>query len=291
MQKGRLSDLNLFIGATIRGPAGGWSSAWPLANLIVEGDYKGAPARCVMPTDLTKSWFEIEFEEPTIVEMPALFFHTLSLGARYRITVTTLADTAYAAPLLQTDWTYVYPSLYDPEELEFGADNSFAGTLPADQLDLYPRHLYAPIDEALGQLLRVEIDDQENPAGFFDIGGAWGASGFSPEMNFDRGRDLKVIARDQIDEAPSGRQFAEERDGRRELTVSWSNLSDDEARRFVDLSMRSRATRTVLFVPDVDDPAALIREAFPATLGILPGARFGWPGMGASGLTLKEILA
>ena len=92
MATGRFSDINLFAGATISGPAGGWSSAWPLANLLTEDDYVGAPARCLMPTDLTKSWFEVVFDEPTVVLMPSLFFHTLSLGARYRISVTTLAD-------------------------------------------------------------------------------------------------------------------------------------------------------------------------------------------------------
>jgi len=291
MATGRFSDLNLFAGAAISGPAGGWSTAWPLANLLTEGDYIGSPARCVAPTDLSLSWFELVFDEPTVVQMPALFFHTLSMSARYRITVTTLADAAYAAPLLQTDWEWVFPSLYDPEELEFGADNSFAGTLPLGEIDLFKRHLFAPIDEALGQRLRIEIDDAENPDGYFDIGGAWGAAGFSPTLNFERGRDLVVVARDLIDEAPSGRLFAEERAPRRELSLTWANLLDPEARRFIDVAMRSRGTRTVLFVPDVDEPAALIREAFPATLSKLPGARFTYPGLGVSSLTLKEILA
>lgn len=289
MRKGQLIDTNLALTGVVSG--GIWSTAWPLANAVTPGDYVGSPARCLDPTNLAASRIEWVADEPVVVSLLALLFHTLSLGARYRITISTLADAAYAAPLLATGWQYVFPSLYDPVDLDFGDENSFAGTVPSTELDLYPRHLFAPLNEVLGQRLRLEIDDQENPAGYFDIGAFWPGAGYSPQINFERGRELTLQARDIEDEAPSGRLFSEERPPRRELAVSWASLSDDEVRRFIDVSMRVRASRPVLFIPDLDDPAGLIREAFPAVLRQLPGGRLSWPGLGASRLTLKEILA
>ena len=117
------------------------------------------------------------------------------------------------------------------------------------------------------------------------------APGFSPLINFDRGRDLSVQARDLVDEGPSGRLFGEARTPRRVMTANYSNLEDAEAQRFVDAAMRAGTTRTVVFLPNTDDPAGLMREAFPAVFSALPGARFGYPGLNASALVIKEILA
>lgn len=290
MQLGRFSDFNLATLATASG--GTWSTAFPLANLLTEEKYVAAPARCLMPASLAASQFQLIWTEPQIISLVSLFFHTLSLGSKYRLTATTLDDAAFAAPLVQTGWEWVYPSLYDPEDLDGLAENAISGTLLASEIALVKQHLFAPIDEVLAQRLRVELDDQANPAGFVDIGGVHVAAGFSPAINFERARDLRVKARDLVDEAPSGRRFAERRDPMRIYTTRYAQLSDPEARRFVDAALRVRTTGTVLFTPDVDDPASLMREAFPANFDAdLPGASLSWPGQGGVTLVLKEILA
>lgn len=291
MAVGAFSDTNLATGAAISAPAGGWSALWPVANLLIEERYLAAPARCLTPTDLTRSRFQLLFPEPTIVRLMALFFTTLSRAARYRLTFTTLADTAFAAPVQTVGWNWVYPSLYDPEDLLFGASNFWDGAVLETDLDLYRRHVWMPVPEVLCERVRVEVDDQTNAAGFFDIGGAFATSGFSPQINFDRGRDLSVRARDLVDQTPSGRRIFERRSPERELAVSWSNLSDAEAFRFVDAAMRARSAGAVVFVPNLDDQGSLMREAFPANFSKLPGARTSWSGLGASAITLTEILA
>ncbi len=288
MDVGRFSDTNLILSATLAG--GDWLAGFPLANLQTDQDYISAPARCPDATDLTKSRFEVVLDEPTVVSFLAILFHTLSIGARYRLRATTAADTTYAAPLLNTGWQWVYPPIYDPLDLDFGVDNFISCTLSAAERALYPPHLWIPFGEVLADRLLVEFDDQENEAGIIDIGGAFLTADFSPTINFDRGRDLAVKPRSLLDQSPSGQVFAERRAAERELSVSYSNLTDDESWRFVDAAMRADITRTVIFIPDSHDQASLLREAFPARFGKVPGARTGWPGLGATAFTLQEIL-
>lgn len=291
MALGRFTDLNLLLDATVAGPEGGWAAGLPLTNLLKEENYVGAPARCLAATDLALSRFELVLAQPLVPNLFSIFFHTLSINARYRITGSDLADTGYLAPTLSTGWRWVYPSLYDPTELEPWQDNFISGTVSAAELSLLRRHLFVPLDPALVQRLRVEVDDQEHPDGWFDLGGAHLATAFSPTMNFDRGRELSVIPRDTIDVTPAGRRFVDAQAAQRVLSVSYSNLTDAEARRFLDAAMRARSARTVVFVPDLDDAAATIREAFPATFGKPPTARITWPNLAASAFTLEEILA
>ncbi|MFN3582621.1 hypothetical protein [Phenylobacterium sp.] len=286
MAKGKLADSNLIADATLSG--GVWHADYGLAQLQTDRDYIGSPARCLDRTDLAKTRFRIAWSEPRVVDMLVLLFHTMSLSAKYRVET---LDEDLATVLGDTGWLNVTPSIYDPTDLEFLAENFFSGTVTQGEIDLYPRHLWAPIEPALAFGLDVFLDDSSAGAGHLDIGGAWAVASWSPEINFERGHDLVVLGRDVVDETPSGRRIGEERPPQREQTLSYSMLTDAEARRFIDASMRARSTRTVLFAPDTDDPAALIREAFPATFSRLPGARFTYPGLHQSGFALKEILA
>jgi hypothetical protein len=289
--KGRFSDINLVAEATASAPIGGWAIGLPIANLLSDQDPVKAPARCLAAVDLALSRFELTWPQPITPSQFGLYFHTLSLDARLRLTGSSLADAAYAAPTLSTGWRWVYPSIYDPTELEFGADNVFAGTVTAGEADLLKRHLTLPIEAALIQRLRVEIDDQTHPLGWFDLGFAHACAAFSPTINFDRGRALDLVGRDQVDKAPSGRRFVDPRPAQRVLSLTFSHLSDPEVRRLVDAGLRARQAGTVIFAPDLDDASGAMREAWPATFEKLPSARFGWPGLGSVAFTLEERLA
>lgn len=286
MALGRIADTNLARTATLAG--GPCAAELPLTNLQDDSRYVGAPARFTTPAE---ALIEAELPAPKAVDLVALLFHTLSLDALYRLTVAGV-DGDLEAPVYQTGWTAAYPAIFDAEDLEYEDDNWWTGQLAAEDLDLYPRHLWISIDTAvISGAVRVEIDDGDNAAGFVDVGGLWIARTWSPEMNFERGRELGLDARDQKDEAPSGREFGEDRTPRRRLTVSWTRLQDDEARRLFDAGARARSTRTVLFAPDIDDPKSTLREAFPATFAGLPGPSFTYAGLGRSSATFREIIS
>jgi hypothetical protein len=292
MALGSFSYINRFLDGSISGSLG-WSTEWPLANLLTEEDYVGAPARCLDAHDLAKTWFELVLPQPRVLDMAALFFHTLSLNARYRIRGALLEDVNFAAPTTDTAWQWVYPSLYDPIDLQIDDENFITGTVTQEEIDLLGRHLFAPLTltPGLAQRFRIELDDQLHPDGVFDVGGVYGAAGFSPAMNFDRERDLSVVPRDVIDTTPAGRKFFDPLTPMRVFSASYSNLTEPEARRFVDVALRVRNIGTVLFIPNLDDVAATMREAFPATLGKLPSASLNRPAINRTALTFEEIIA
>lgn len=289
MALGRISDRNLAKLATLSG--GTWSGALPLANLLDESRIRSAPARQLTPADLVASQFEAAWAGPQVINLVAVFFHTLEPGAKYRLTVAG-TDGDLGTPAFVTDWTHVYGAVFHSSELEFEDPNWFTLQLARADIDLYPRHLWIPLPgNVTTSKIRLEIDDSSNDAGFYDLGLLYVARTFTPAFNFERGRDVTVNPRDLKDEAPSGREIGEERTPRRTVVVSWSRLSENENWRLLDASARARTTRIVVFLPDADDPMSLLREAFPATFGPGPAAKFTWPGLGQSTATFREIIA
>lgn len=289
MALGKFADVNLARTATLSG--GAWSADLPLDNLKEDSRFVGAPARQEAPGTLASSRFDATLESPRALSLIAVLFHTLSLAAKYRLTVAGFGGTL-ADPVYQTSWLDVFPRMFATEELDYDEPNWWTGQLAEADLDLYPRHLWIPLSEPIvASAIRIELDDASNEAGYFDLGGLAIVSTWSPAMNFERGRELSMEFRDQEDEGPSGRLFFEERTPRRSLAVSWTMLQDAEARRLFDAGARARASRMVIFAPDLDDLPGLVREAFPATFRAAPAPQFTYPGLNRLSATLREIIA
>lgn len=288
MAKGKLYDTNLALTATLSG--GTWSAALPLSNLKKEERYIAAPARCEDATDLAKSRFDVTLENPRVVDLVALLFHTISLSANYRITLAGLGETLDEAANV-SEWSSVYGRLYDSASLPWEAANWWTGQVTQEEVDLVPRHLWISIEETLVSAIRIEIDDQTHPDGEFDIGGLLIGAGFAAEINYERGRDLTLISRDLHDETPSGRVITEPRSGRRQLAVNYAMLDTVEAYRWFDAALRARTGGVVFFIPDVDDEPSRIREAFPATFERPPGLKLIYATQNTTAATFKEILA
>lgn len=288
MALGTFADENLALTSALSG--GVWSGTLPLANVLAE-DYIARPARCLDPSNLAKSQFQAELEWPRAVTLIAVLFHTLSISARYRLTIADL-NGSFVVPQLQTDWIPVTPALWDSEDLEWESPNWWTGQPLTEELDLYPRHLWIALPTGpIVTAFKLEIDDVANPAGYFDLGGVWVASGWSPTFNYERGRQLMAETRSQTDEGPSGRRFHESRRARRKLAVEWRGLTETDAHRLFDAGMRAGTTRPVLFVPDLDNPLALFREAFPATFQAPPAPVFTYEGLHQVASTFEEVIA
>ncbi|PZR32298.1 hypothetical protein [Caulobacter segnis] len=288
MALGALADINLVDEAVLSG--GTWAAGLPLANLKA-ADYVARPARCEDPSNLAKSQFQAQLEWPQSVSLVGVVFHTLSRSAAYRLTIAG-PDLDLGAPVYQSEWTPVIPRLWQSRDLPWGSPNWWTGQPLARDLDLYPRNLWIALPApVLCGVLRLEIDDRENLAGYFDLGGLWIVDPWRPTLNFERGRDLSIEIRSLVDEAPSGRIYGETRRSRRQLAVTWAMLTANEANRLYDAGMRAGTTKPVLFVPDQDDGASLLRECWPATFGAPPAPKFGWEGLHTVSATFREIIA
>lgn len=286
MALGMLCDINLARTGIYEGPGFGAT----LDRLAVGDRYIGAPARCFDCTDLANSWFKVTLTQPRVIKMISLLFHTFSQAANYRVTLAG-ADQDLGNPVYVGDWQPIATTFYPYGSIPFEQENWFTGQLSTEDRDLWPAHKWIRTSDLLVGAIGIEIDDTTNPAGHFDIGGLFIAPGFSPLINYDRGRDLVIIPRDIVSEGPSGRRFGERRRGIRQLTVKWSYLNTDEAYRFFDAGARAGTTDTVLFIPDLDDEVGMIREAWPATFEKPPGARLIYDTLNEVAGVLKEIVA
>ncbi len=289
MALGKVTDINLARTAALTGGPT-WSTDLPLANLVTDDRYVAAPARQLDAANLEGCWFEAELAAPRAINFLALLFHTLSLAARFRLTVRGIGGT-WDEPALQTDWTDVYGRIFDSSALEWEASNWWTGQITEEEIDLFPRHLWVTPAPVLATALRIEIDDVTHPDGWFDVGGLWIASSWSPAFNYERGRSLTLKARDQVEEGPSGRRFNEERDPRRQLAVTYAGLTTSEAYRWFDAAARARVTRPVIFMPDADHEPTRVRETFPANFEQPPGPRFTYEHAHQLAATFSEILA
>lgn len=289
-QLGKFADTNLAQSATFDPATGAWSVALPLANLLTGSRYKGAPARCEDCSDLANSQFKVILAAPWSISLVGLLFHTMGLAAKYRVTGRAPGGT-WEDPAFATEWMDVYGRLFNTEDLPYEAENLWTGQVTQAEIDLVAQHRFLAMEPQLVDALWFEFDDVTLDAGFFDIGGLWISSTFTPAMNFQRGMDLAVESRSQQDESPSGRLFTEERPARRTFTVTYDANTTAEARRWFDAGLRAGVGRTVIFIPDSDDEPGTMRDAFPAVFAKPPGARFNYPTLNPVGITFREILA
>jgi len=285
--KGKLANINLAEGAGFSN--GTWAAALPLSNLT---DLRmwGAPARCEDPTDLAKSKLDVTLTRSAAVSMVAILYHNLSINAKVRITLA--GSAGFASPANSPVWESIWPRMFPSTSLPWRTSSWWTGRPDLSDIDLYPRHLWLPFDDALlANQIRIEIDDTGNPDGFIDLGFLFVAETFSPQWNFDFGRSLSLSNRDLIDETPSGRRIINQRAARRVHSLDYSNLSNAEVMRIFDMGKHNGSAKPILFIPDQDDRPNLYREAFPASLIDLPGAGFGLATLNATTLKLEEILA
>lgn len=289
MALGRISDTNLAETATLSG--GAWSEALPLDNLQVSTRYVSLPARQLTPAVLSASRFDVELLRPRYVDMLAILFHTLSLDSLIRVTAVPLGG-SLSEPAFDTGWRRVHGRWFLADQISYEEPNWWTGYPLQEDIGLYPSHLFVPLElDFSAHRLRVEIDDNANPAGHFDLGGLWVSAAWSPRFNFERGRDAGFMSRDLTEETPAGVNIHEPRRARRTMTVKWSLLSTQEARRLYDAGSRAGRTKPVLFIPDAEDETGLVREAFVSTFDQLPQLVFRHEGTNQIEASLKEIIA
>ncbi len=294
MALGKLASRNLLQYLTLGGTAG--SAALPLSNLMANA-VAASPRHLTQPmrqtniASLAANVIELTFDKPRSIDLVALLFHSMGLGAQYRLTVAGAGGTL-AAPIYQSPWTKVHPRRFPSMSLKWRDPNFWGGQALVSDLDVFRRHRFIPLSPALiASAVRIELDDRSNSAGFYDIGGLWISSTWSPALNFERGRTLGLQARDRVDEGPSGRRFSERRQPRRTMNVTWAGQTKAEAYTLFDDVARVGTTRMVIFIPDVDDIIGSPREAFPATFAKLIEPQFTYEHQHMVSAALEEIIA
>jgi len=296
MALGKLATRNLLPFLTLGGTAG--SVALPRANLManalaISPRHLTLPMRQTDIVTLSQNVLEITFDRPRAIDLVGMLFHTMDLTAKCRLTVAGAGGTL-AAPVYQSAWTKVHPRRTPSLLIPWEEPNFWTGQAQVADLDVFRRHCLIGLDPKLvASAIRIELDNRDNDAGFYDLGNLWISSSFTPAGNFDRGRRLGLKARDKVQEGPSGRRFAERRQPVREIAFTWSSLTEAEAWQVYDDCARVGTTGMVIFVPDVANVAGTAREAFPGTFieGSLAEPVFTFEKQHTVSVAIREIIA
>lgn len=137
-----------------------------------------------------------------------------------------------------------------------------------------PTFIYIPINRFVAGAVTVEIFDQGNPAGFFDIGRFFVSRTWRPTYNYEEdSNSLDFEAVTDQEDGRSGTSFFNPRAIRRLFKFGFSFLPDTEYREIYQIAVRSGIHNQIMVVPNPGDPNTYLREAFFGTLGQVPSLR------------------
>jgi hypothetical protein len=204
---------------------GSWVSAYPAANLGT------LPlSRVARSTNLatTSTQFTATLSAPRMLRCFALVRHNITLDGLVRIR--TWSDAAATVLTYDSGWIDVWPSTYLPGDLEWEDDNWWVGKYTA--VDLQGSNPTRPfwldgLKEA--RVIRVEIDDAANPAGYVQIGLFEIAQGWQVSINPVPGYSEGFRFRTEVSDALGGVRHFDRRDKPRVAVGEIADLPRNEA--------------------------------------------------------------
>lgn len=266
----------------VTGPA----STLPLSNL--QNSELARVWRSV-DTDPVNTTFNVTLPEPTALRAVILS----------RTNATTAARTRYRAygdsdrTLLVYDSGWLQFATRAPfGSLPWGALNLWTGFVAQDDPDRPPDLVHLLPSAGVSQRFwTIEIDDSENPNGFFEASRLLMSRAFAPSINYGYGRN-SLAFEDNTVRRPilSGGETALRRINPRVTSFGIDYLPDEEAfGSFYDAWRRSGFDRDVYFIPDSEMTGLdLQRRAFLATISQADPIVQAAFGHSSVGVTVKE---
>lgn len=254
---------------------GSWEPTYPVGNLKLLPLSRVARSSGADPA---ATQFVATTTTARLVQLLAFVGHNASLAGRFRIRL--YADTGLATLLHDTGWLELWPPVYAFGSLPFG-DPSFFTLQYSDEERTgltWTRAVW--LDQGhVARAIKVEIDDPDNPQGYFQCGLFEVAQGWQVGANFGYGAEYGFRARTQEAEAMGGARWFERRDKPRAFRGEIQYLPRDEAlARSFELQRRHDLDQPFLWLPHPGEPLHWLRNAFLARnagLGLMSYAAFG----------------
>lgn len=252
-------------GATLSG--GDW--VLPLSFMQNRRLSKVARSRSTNPND---SWFDVEFEAFGEVRALVLVNHNMSILARIKVTAW-YDEGSYYDPAYQATFD-AYPTIAFTEDLPAEAENWWDGKpLTRDLQGFTQNAIHVLPEPSYAPHWRVEIFDDENPAGYVQIGRLWMATGWQPSHNMSYGSSsLRYEDVTSVETALSGAEFFDPRAAFRVFSIGFEYLPQQEALdRGLELMRRAGIHGELFYIHDPDDALNLTRTSFLARFRQLSG--------------------
>jgi hypothetical protein len=280
-----LAYLNRIDDAALSG--GSWVPTLPLANL--QDRRIGKVARSASHSTVHTT-FDIDFGRARLHRVFGLIGHNFTSAAQYRLTYSSVAD--FSSVALDTGWRDVWPVVYPPGTLPWESPSFWTGRYSDEEIAGYTASAIYILEAVLSaRYVRVEINDEENPAGYVELGRVFAGDGYQPTRNAVYGASLAWENRSEVQEALSGAEYFNERRPVRVARIGLEAMDQDEAMaRAFELQRQVGVSKEVLFIWDPEDTVHALRRQFLGRLRTLSPIENAGPDRWRTPFEVKELL-
>lgn len=218
-------------------------------------------------TDLEDTQFKVVFPEPRPINVVVLCNHNLS-KPNGRLRVKLWADPAATILVEDAGWKAAWEVVYDEDDPQASWDSGNAWDRTLSELDTRERPIDTPVyfaNERLCYAVTVEIDDEENPAGYVQVGICEVAAGFFLPLNFDYGAQYGLVSRTQVVTAAGGVEYAQPETPDDVFIGQTSFIRRQDALSlFLEFQRRTDKHTFFWWSPDIDDTFNALRHSYLA---------------------------
>lgn len=240
---------------------GSWAAAYPVGNLGL------LPlSRVARSTNLTtaSTEFTATFSAKRLVRALALVRHNITLDGLIRIRI--WSDAGATVLTYDSGWIEVWPPVYLPGDLEWEDDNWWTGKYAAGELQgTSPTRPFWLDGLKEARVVRVEINDATNPAGYVQCGLFEIAQGWQVSINPSPGYAEGFRFRTETSDALGGVRYFDRREKPRVAAGEIAEMPRNEAMgRGYELLRQFDIDTPFLWFPFPDEDQHWLRTAFLA---------------------------
>lgn len=244
---------NLARTATLSG------GSWVGLDYLLEPSVIETQAICAsgLPAD---AWIDVTFMGPVKWDTLMMSGGTLATRSRYRLTWYDGAGAVLAAG----DWLYVWPRVRGRAERSYHDVNYWSGRPRVADLAGLPAQLLArPPLSPRARRVRIEIDNLGQP---LRLGHLFVAASVRPSWPHDWPVTLGGETLSIVETAPGGARRIDARPTPRTKTVTFKELSEDEAMMLHEAGQRLGHAGVLAMIEDIASPRHWPRRTWLATL-------------------------
>lgn len=222
--------------------------------------------------DKTWTWFQVNFGTQRLIDIVSLLSHTISYVGKVRIRLWSdleMTDMVYDSGYVGS-WPVLTSFGVKPWGVWQWGEPIGVVEIPEDQkinfIHILPEGKYA-------FMMRVDIDDESNSAGYIDIGRCYAGPSFVPSKNISYGFEIRWVDNSESQRSLSGQKYSQTKSKYREAKFSFDFLTKEEVylNLFEYIDRRKGVVGDVLFIPSPDNPEYFIYEVIYGTMSELGG--------------------
>ncbi|NQW12219.1 MAG: hypothetical protein HQ481_20325 [Alphaproteobacteria bacterium] len=202
---------------------GVWSAGLPVGNLAEPQPTRVARTSTTDPAETTTT---LDFGSPMPIRFAALIHHNLTQNGIWRVRLGD--DAALSAPLYDSGPLAVWPSIV-PFGVGLWGEFNWGGKLSSEEAGTYGIAAILVLDTPVrARYLRLDLDDQGNPAGYLQAGRLLAGPAWQPSINLQLGWSIEQVDTSKKARSRGGQTYVDTQPRYRRLRFTIDFLERDE---------------------------------------------------------------